>query len=1505
VVCGEDAAVCNVTVHETHASKQAVDCPAIFVGQSCVKYTIALARDKIDKNFGRDARVYYRVAEGGGGDNAAKADEDFESKSTHVDFKRPNRESGTIDFIVVDDNTPEPAEHFIIELSSRDFVKREPASPAGGVAISADIQTLLVTIAASDYPGGLFKFGGEATREVVEGDPGDPQSTVSLALQRTKAQGDKTPASFTVVYATVYTKDDATPVVALKETVFAPGKGDKLLDAINIEQDFDPELNEATRVVLCGIKKPDATISQQATSCKPEDAADPCACATDFVGDFGELVSICSGGASCPVSDNTRVIKTLPSDNALGIFSVDTMTPRVVVGAHGNGRSLTLIVSREGGKSAAVPVQLEIRSPGVPAAAPIGECTKPANPEGSFTESKERVYLSVGRLDSSDADKWGCRQSVTIAAGESATTVVVLLDEGNAAAPLRLKQTDATTANSAKDSSIAATIQADASLNAAAGSKTAWEENSAGTEVWQLTKTPVINAAESSIDVQVGNEATDGTLEFRERKVQVSEPASNRTVLTLTIERKDGSYLPKDSLLRVPYGLVLERDGKDGLCPQSAVGRLTSCAQSPIYVYIDESGSADVVLELNADDVAEEEAEERVVLLNEAGGSSLPQYCPNPDAGPSTRDCRSSGVAINADGKEVVVTVAESDSPRGVIHFAQQKTSQRNVKLAQSSSQISHVLLDGVPAQLVVVRQSGRKGPFGAASVKYQIFDEGSVQASAAGGDLVPIQEKVLTFEDAGDDVDMDGQAQTKYIELNLGPGTYQVVLSDAKTAALGPRAFVTATFPKPQASSSSSSGVDRCNANFTMHYDACYGITKDAVSQASRSGYPFEPSHIGRCVSTLLRLELFQVTYCRDHVAFMEGAIRGVIEFARVPATARAAAGYASIGRPENVLEILEGVAHQKYVSSVFQSIISEFAYSLYSECVGSCACAKSVKTSQGFISVTASRVDTKDAYLDMRHAGSELPAFAFPQVASVPDGSVLAGECQERYFVTNKVTQYMYTVEDEYEYASGTVMAAGLNTSNFADIINAVGPGAAVPKEATELNFTVDVGDEDNTAECVAWDAGADAWSSNGCRLDSRKDNKAFCSCSKVAGSYAVLTLKSNILPTYVMAACVIVVVAAVILMGASIFMPALHKYNSGTMLLHVAISVFASNLMFVISAVATENAAETDQFILGMLLHYASMANALALCLAMLHIMFSLSSMPTLFLKYSKVAIWVVPFALVVFTILFAYDEAASDVYGDVYGNDQLSLIPSTATFVGAFLLEFVVKLIVAVMAFIGIVVNGTYEVDVEQKGKPEILPGTEKITAALLLWSFVPPLIAFIAVNTLNETMGYILAVASVIQGIVILLFCLDMAMRREGMELISKDIELQATGPSKESADMLVNTTSPASPAASAYGASAMAVPLPGAMPDSSPLQFSAPNASMYSDAGSPPAYDMNAVDTAEFDNLIFRLKPDAPPTSAAAAAVPRNNPYTSAGTSKRDEQTNEGITRLSIADTHL
>jgi len=1479
VVCGEDSGSCDVTVQETQASKQ-FQCPgAITSGKVCVRHTIELKREEpLDK----DAKVYYRVAESSGKD-AATGNVDFESKMTHVDFKRPNRKSGTIEFIVVDDDESEPQEHFVIELSSQDFRTQVPASPSGGVAISTDIQTLHVTIEASDYPGGLFKFGGDATQEVVEGNPGDPLSTVKLALERTKGYGDKTLKSYTVVYATVYTKDDAVPVVALKETTFAPGKGDKLLDGINVEHDFEPELNEATRVVLCGIKSTGATISPSAASCKPEDAADPCACATEFIGDFGELVGISD-------SDNTRVIKTLPSDNPLGIFSVDTITPRVEVGAYGVGRSLTLIVSRDGGKAAAVPVQLDIRSPGTPAAAPVGECTEPATP--SFKEEGV-LFLTAGRLEDGDADKWGCRHSVTIAAGESATTVVVLLDEDNAAAPLRLKQTDTSTSESAKDTSIVATISADDRLNDVAGSNTAWEQDRAGKEVWQLTKTPVVNAAESSISVQVDKEATDGTLEFRQRKVQISEPAANRTVLTLTIERKGGSYLPKGSLLRVPYGLELERDGVDGLCPASALGRLTSCAQSPIYVYIGASGSADVVLELNADDVAEEEAVERVVLLNEAGGGSLPQYCPNPDLGVGSRGCRSSGVTINEGGKEVLVTVAESDSPRGVIHFAQQKTSQRNVKLAQSSSQISHVLLEGSPAQIVVVRESGRKGPFGQASVAYTIFKEGTIEA-----------EGVLNFKDAGDDVNMDGQTQTEFIPLEVaGPGTYQVVLSNPKTAVLGSRAFVTATFPgSPQ--QASSSAVDRCNANFTMHYDACYGITKDAVSRAVSSGYPYETSHIGRCISTLLRLELFQVAYCRDHVEFMEGAVSGVIEYARAPST-----GYASVGRPENVLEILEGVAHQKHVSNDFQAVINEFAYSLFGECGDSCACAKSVKTSQGFIAVTASRVATTTVNSNMRHVGSDLPAFAFPRVASswqVPGVDVLMGGCQERYFITNKVVENMYTLEDTYEYASGTVMTAGLNTTNFADIINAaVVPNA--PRAASTLNFTVDVGDEDNAAECVAWDSGTDAWSSADCSLDSRKDNKAFCSCSKVSDSYAVRTLKSNTLPTYVMAACVIVIVAAVILMGASIFMPALHKYNSGTMLLHVAISVFASNLMFVISAVATENAAETDQFILGLLLHYASIANALALSLAMLHIMFSLSNMPSTFLSYSKVAVWAVPFALVVFTVLFAYDDDASDVYGDIYGNDQLSLITSTGTFWGAFGIEFVFCLVLAVMAFIGIVVNGTYEADVEQKGKPEILAGTEKITAALLLWSFIPPLIAIITVSALNETMGYILAIASVIQGIIILLFCLDMAMRREGGESISAmergGIELQTTNadvePRKDvmASDMVINNV--AGGEAFAMGAA----PLPGAMPDSSPLQFSAPNASMYSDAGSPPAYDVNAVDTAEFDDLIFRLKPDAP--AAAAAAVPRNNPYTSADTSKRDEQTNEGITRLSIADTHL
>jgi hypothetical protein len=1141
------------------------------------------------------------------------------------------------------------------------------------------------------------------------------------------------------------------------------------------------------------------------------------------------------------------------NDNPIGTFSA-TPSPYVMIGD--TYRSLMIDVEREGGNLVAVAVLVKV----------LGSLEKvdvDTNLQDCAVGETDNGGLAV--IISSEQWDGGCQAAVLFAVGESSKRVEVSVTD---------------TVELVAGEMIDVTI---APVPAAAGSLVAWKKEGRHA-VWDLTNDDAVDrdSKKNTASVWIPESAADGQLEFAEesRVLTVSEPNAGEPVstVTLAVNRVGGTYVPAGS-----GSLLVE-------CIVVRSGAAAVYGLQPAIQYLSfESGqkTATVTLQLQADNIAEIEVKAMVQI------SSPPSYCEKGD-----EKCFDAPVSVPKDTSAAGVTVPASDDPYGVIEFA-------DVSVAQ--------LITGPgKVTLYVKRSSGEQGPFEAVVVPYRVLGGAGLETV---GEITfgnPADPDVELREDGLQlltlDIDIDGEETEYTVELKLDGGQYS----------LGANALASISLPTVAASGVDQSG---CTNDYSVA-EACFGITAEKVER----GLVVSASRIAGCVEPLATSEVdLSLTLCATTVAAVEGALGGVI------AWASRNGGYARIGGVDAVMSVLDQLRDQPNGNGQAQSEqLTKFALSLLAgNCVPDtendceCCCTASEESADGMV-VVAKRVLA--AQLDTPITPELV---YYPEVRLPANTQYLAGfdrfsksVCEEVYLVKQAETEFGILKAPEGQTLFSGVLNGGIAKDGFAATLAAAKKRVAQSANpAGSLQFDIDVGGENNNRECVSWSADTSEWSTDGCSELQQVESIVTCECEQLAESYGLLIAEQASFPTFIVAGAAIVVVAAAILFFCCFVIAALSGSVVGTVMMHVSVATMLLHLMFIINIMLTKTVDATGQFVLGLLLHYFILAYGCAITAA-LYFLYGRFNAPITettksgMSKFVLRAVWIVPVAVVLCSILFgleAYDKTTEDVYGDVSGNDKLSLIPSSGLFYAGFLAEFVLlgilSLVLAGATFVGEQKTDVYDVEAQKKGEGKDAAGLSvseiRTTSGLLLWCWVAPVLLLVALSTGVTDLEYVVAIASVVQGIALLVYCFAMADpgdEPEPAEEISLDAPnggAAAAGPDA-SQPMVVNSTTSFQ---SMHGPtrSAAWTAFDGGV--DSPYGGEAPPTQ---DAGFSPAL----VDTAEFDDLIFSLKAnpvanyDALGASSSLPGVVGLDlgPVASSSMSEGSSVMNN---RLSIADTHL
>lgn len=1150
----------------------------------------------------------------------------------------------------------------------------------------------------------------------------------------------------------------------------------------------------------------------------------------------------------------TKSIIIPANDNPVGTFSV-TPSPYVMVGSQ--HRSFMVTIEREGGSLTDVDTTLKVLG--------AQESNKGKELEHCEVEAETETETAVVTI--TDV-QWasGCQATIAFAEGEDSKEV-------------RVSVTDSVRLVASESLGVAiepATVGDLTDINA-------WTVGRNGEMIWSATNDNAVDPSKKTAFVWVPESAADGHLEFTEasRVVELSEPNAGEAVTSveLVVERVGGTYVPGGTgTLQVEC--VVIRTG-----PTAVYGL------QPAIQYLEfKSGEsfATATLKLQADNIAEVEVQTFVQISNP------PAYC-----GKDQVACTDAPVAVGEHSK-ATVTIPASDDPFGVIEF--------------SESSVANFLQTPGTVRLYVERSSGAQGPYNAAVVPYRLL---------AGSSLVESGE--IVFGDPADpnvEPREDGlQVYTLVLEVNGEKSNeYTVELlpleGQGDEFTLGTNSLASITIPTVSASAIDASGC----VEVVEVAQLCHGITADKIGR----GLQVSSARIYECINALAigDVDLTQAA-CPITMESVEDAIRGVIAWAALNG------GYALIGGINGVMNVLDRIRDQPNGNGNDQAeALRSFALSLLAgNCVPStadgceCCCTASAESEDGML-VTASRV------LATQLSRPLTPALIFyPEVRLPANTEYLAGfdrlsksVCEEVYLVSQGATTAGAFKAPEGQSVFSGVLNAGLAKQGYATTLAAAKKRGNSANPPGSFQFDIDVGSENNNRECVAWSVDNSAWSSEGCAETQQVETVVTCECEELAESYALLVTDNSSFPTFVTAGAAIVVVSSAILFFCGFVIAALSTSVVGAVMRHVAIASLLLHLVFIINIMLTKSVDATGQFVVGLLLHYCILAYAFALTAA-LYFLYSrfrtpvTSATKTSMSKFVLRAVWIVPLAVVLCSILFgleAYDKSIDAVYADVSGNDKISLIPSAGLFYAGFLVEFILagiaSLVLAGATFVGERSSGSYDAEAQMKGASKDAAGlttTEiRTTAALLLWCWVGPVLALVAVNTGITGLEYVVAIAMVVQGIGLLVYCFVMADPGDEPDVPESTSEAAESkgvdGPDSSQQPMVLNTMT---------SFNSMHGPTRSAAWTAFDAQESMGAASLYGggapveNAGFSPAL----VDTAEFDDLIFSLKANPVSDYSAMGGVATTPPGVvelrplggmPAGGSSMNN-------RLSIADTHL
>jgi hypothetical protein len=312
-----------------------------------------------------------------------------------------------------------------------------------------------------------------------------------------------------------------------------------------------------------------------------------------------------------------------------------------------------------------------------------------------------------------------------------------------------------------------------------------------------------------------------------------------------------------------------------------------------------------------------------------------------------------------------------------------------------------------------------------------------------------------------------------------------------------------------------------------------------------------------------------------------------------------------------------------------------------------------------------------------------------------------------------------------------------------------------------------------------------------------------------------------------------------------------------------------------------------------------------------------------------------VWIVPAVLVLMTVLFGIEtgEGMSSVYRDVHGNDKLSMLASSELLWGALLIWYIFAVLASLGFYGGSVMMTPTSESITKRaaggGSEDKLSSRETVTTgAMMVYFVIVPITAFVAVGMESEEFEYIFAIFAIVMGLVMLLYAF---VKGEPPAAEAAEVTPATTADDR---DIVLNASMSrgvpsAPPSPMPYAASPYSGGSPRGAYEMQPMTYQVPHpfspqageSMMYGAA--PPSFEDNsfshaAIDTNEFDNLIFSLKADVGAGSISAPKVGAERiPYDNAdglvglgvvepsGRASEQSGMESNAKQVSIADTHL
>jgi hypothetical protein len=1348
------------------------------------------------------------------------------------------------------DDDPETEELITIALTSI----------TGGV-VDPSAQELHVTIEPNDFVGGLFGF--ELLSTEITSVRFAPEPRAGIKVFGVNILRDFGTAGAAKVTLHGMRGDDTTvseidfSVVGQQSTTYATGP-----TLFTTEIDFvDGETVKAVRIAVTGDSTPEIEKRLRlAVSVEGILVGERCS-----VRDVTDRT--CSDSVVNARSGQLDMV-TPPNDNPVGSFSVTPGSSKIQPTPL--GRSAVAIISRAGGAMFDVDLAVCLSRSANGCAGAEKSCSELGSTVASADAAMTSVELSSKGWES------GCFVQLS------------LLREG-----LSQSTVEFAVPNTAR---VAIDTQVEIAIDVVGNSPPTTQMG--GSKVWTMSTTDPVFVQETAT-IAATEAVADGQVDFVDTPSNlirnIVEPESGTPALELDFQltRTGGTYTPPGTTLVVVCE-VLRPGGPNGLTPATAIVSMGGGQTS-----------ASLTLRLQPDNLAEESVTEIVRIA--------------PAATYAASDGRSIDAAVViGNTNQARVNIAASDDPYGTIEFA-----------VESRKKIPTV---GADTLLFLTRTTGQQGPAGSATVIVVVFKDGVRVKSTddypnpATIDFEPAPARqVKSFR-----LYTPATAATYTVQLVCDTGSGDKVCGGERQASIGPESVALLTVEAQLAAQTAAGTNDVCEPPFSMALQPLWNeVSSVCDGMDNKAHAPTMPAKSVRdCVAQVVyfmqAVVSSELSLCALSIDYVALVLRGASDWAKE--NGRHPAGQdvmASLLRHFSTQPEASRIC-SRYPSPTgaaaggcnlgVEELSREFAFSLLSDCPptgagdSSCFCTDSASDDSGTggetYKVSASR-------LSARNINGTLPAngqLGFTVSARLAiDPFTGPRSCEQIAMVETTGFSESFPAPSDYKLAGGTVVLVAARPSGNSN--------QDFTKDLSEaaVTFTVNVGSEDNELKCVAWirTSLSEAWSSDSCiTTPNSKDGIVECTCDDVwpiARSYGVLVVSANKFSVVVIAACALVAMAAIILIGTSALLDGFSSTRQAAVMIHVGNAVAWLNVVVILNALFSENVNADQRFVLGVVTHVfgLSVAFGLARTAFVLKALFRVhpisdegsSKTVGLFRWTSPIVIWAMPILICVIVVVFGLNNSDNDttaLYKDVHGNDRFTFLRSN----GLFWLGFAAEVILAVLvsAFVGVAAIGAEpdeDPPTDIEGKPKVAPllwpsdrievGDFKLSMMMVGCGFAHLIAGMIAAGVMDDVLEYVFAGISIVFAVAIMVFCFSKVGTNYTVT------EVKVVEPPTAAADTAsVRTTGSGNkivmnsfmapedgssvqgsvPGLRSYDSGSHAVKTLGSF-GTSPQSQGAPGYEM-------PSYTSASVDTTEFDDLIFSLNlgPGNAPTPTSAIPDP-------------------------------